>query len=1605
MNNVKSQKHQKLRKFNQILSLLLIFTMLLGSCPAKAAPVDIILHYNSSKDQRISPDTYSTNTTRGVDTDSKSQSFNLSSNVYSIKSDGILASGKNAIGIYTGGTKYVIAKSLAGGINLSSCASDIRGLSLYDSTGDTSISNISSINLHSYKSGKTGANVYGIFSSGGTKNISFCSSGGQAITIDGNVNTARSIDLSSGKLNVAFTDSILSGGIQNSGKDGALNLTFNEGGKWTPVSGDMKSGMNVANVIFNNGSEIDTRGAATGRTTRAKDNEYDYVDIRKANITANAGSKASFDADVTGSTLKIDTIKVQKSSTGTMELGTIDVVDGAASNWSGTKKSNPLFVVNVGETATTTGLHLNGSTETQTTYRRYKFTGNSDTTVNGEVVPYVHYTLPQTIQANPEKAGTADTYAMSEDEEMTESLGLLNNKYRTAKGGFTLIGNDHTLTGAASVVGNGVTINSSEYDDTMTVKDITLSGFDTFATNNGGTLNLEKVTFTGTTGAADVVNNSTLNLNNTASTFYKGIAGTGTTNVNTNTELTGSAKIEQKDVNIADAATLTVNANNEVNATGAVTVKGTGLTASLTATGLSVNTASGGTAMKFATDGINAGGLVISGVADGVNDDDAATVGQLKNASGGAPDYIAASKYNETGVKASVLESGTNAGGATALGYSTVANANYATAVGYGASATHANSVALGASSVTGGENEVSVGKAGDGGFTRKITNVTAGTADTDAANYGQLKSTYTSATYENNVLSLKKVDGTATNLTITGGGSGTDANAVHYDYDAAAKTGDNSVTLKDNQGTTSAAVKIQNVAAGTADSDAANVKQSSIYIGTTKVNNENGVKFTSSDGSVTFDAKAGTLDITASGGGTGGTDAQAVHYDYDGGTKTNKITLKGQGENDSVKITNLAEAELTNTSTDAVAGKQLNATNQKVAGNEAAISALQTTVTDYGKYITGSGLSGNGSRITNVADGTENSDAATFGQLKNYSAVKVTKGATVLTGNLTNASGIELSAGKDIEFEVSGNKLTIKSTAGGGSGTDDKAVHYDYVGTEKQNSVTLLDTNGGTTAQVAIKNVASAGTLSADNNNAATGADVYNAVKDKADKGTTLADYGITDAYSKNETYNRAEIDEKIGSGGALAVSYKDATKTAIELSGDGGTTISNVKAVGIAENGTYAATTGQLYDINKKVDDNAAALKDKADKSYVDTELAKKADAADLDKKADKSYVDNEVIKLNDRIDDIIVGEVEVIASTKADKVNDKAANAGGAGAVASGYNSNASGKQAAAMGYNSVAQADNSVAIGYDSAVSQPSTSGIAIGDGTKVGYKKDGSITAATNSVAIGVGSHVTGSNSIAIGTGHNVSGSNSGVFGDPSTVSGNNSYAIGNRNTIAQDNSFVLGNDVTTTQANSVVLGAGSTDRAATAGVGVVSVGAQGKERQIINVAPGELSATSTDAVNGSQLYGAYQAIETMANQTNEGMNRMSQQIASVGDEVQEVGAINAALAGLHYIEPSGDEGDKFAAAAAYGGYRGKSAAALGVAYRPSGNFMLSAATSLGNNHNTYNAGVSYKFGKGNTAATRAELQKQIKYVNEENMKLKEALKSVLERLDKLENKQ
>ena len=281
-------------------------------------------------------------------------------------------------------------------------------------------------------------------------------------------------------------------------------------------------------------------------------------------------------------------------------------------------------------------------------------------------------------------------------------------------------------------------------------------------------------------------------------------------------------------------------------------------------------------------------------------------------------------------------------------------------------------------------------------------------------------------------------------------------------------------------------------------------------------------------------------------------------------------------------------------------------------------------------------------------------------------------------------------------------------------------------------------------------------------------------------------------------------------------------------------------------------------------------------------------------------------------------------------------------GANASAVGFKAEATNKNATAIGVNAKALGERSVALGEGAQATTLTGTAIgsrtlasavqstAVGVGSKatkqwataMGFSSeangvssvalgDRSVVDGKESIAIGKGNTVSGANSIAIGTENDVTGNNSGAFGDPNTITGSGSYVMGNDNTVGNDNTFVLGNEVETTQDNSIVLGNLSTDRAATtetggtisgtpytyagsAPVGVMSVGSVGGERQIINVAAGAVNATSTDAVNGSQLHATNEAVESNTTTINKGFGLKAADgqtvMKQLGEQVEVVGS-------------------------------------------------------------------------------------------------------------------
>ena len=236
---------------------------------------------------------------------------------------------------------------------------------------------------------------------------------------------------------------------------------------------------------------------------------------------------------------------------------------------------------------------------------------------------------------------------------------------------------------------------------------------------------------------------------------------------------------------------------------------------------------------------------------------------------------------------------------------------------------------------------------------------------------------------------------------------------------------------------------------------------------------------------------------------------------------------------------------------------------------------------------------------------------------------------------------------------------------------------------------------------------------------------------------------------------------------------------------------------------------------------------------------------------------------------------------------------ATAVGVGASAKANNSIAVGSQAVtegqestALGRRSYAGAQSATALGTGANASAIVST--AVGNGAKASAVQAAALgneakATGSSSTAIGVRSNSAGSSAIAVGTNSAASANNAVSIGTGSKATGSESTAIGYASKAEGVNSMAMGRESSATHENSVALGSYSVSKAeksvkeatvgtttyngfaGTAPKGTVSVGTKGRERQIVNVAAGEISATSTDAINGSQLYAVATKISSAAN--------------------------------------------------------------------------------------------------------------------------------------------
>ena len=181
------------------------------------------------------------------------------------------------------------------------------------------------------------------------------------------------------------------------------------------------------------------------------------------------------------------------------------------------------------------------------------------------------------------------------------------------------------------------------------------------------------------------------------------------------------------------------------------------------------------------------------------------------------------------------------------------------------------------------------------------------------------------------------------------------------------------------------------------------------------------------------------------------------------------------------------------------------------------------------------------------------------------------------------------------------------------------------------------------------------------------------------------------------------------------------------------------------------------------------------------------------------------------------------------------------------------------------------------------------------------------------------------------------------------------------------------------------------------GPSVTKGGIDAGSKKITHVAAGEISATSTDAVNGSQL----QAVKNDVQNNTQNIYNMGKKVGELGTRINKVGAGAAALAALHPLDF--DPHDKWDISAGFGNYRNASAAAVGLFYRPNERTMMSLGWTMGDDRNMLNAGISVKLGRGDvyTRYSKVEMANQIKDLKEKNDKMQAENKEMRSELDEL----
>ncbi|WP_407148556.1 beta strand repeat-containing protein [Bradyrhizobium sp. ORS 86] len=732
--------------------------------------------------------------------------------------------------------------------------------------------------------------------------------------------------------------------------------------------------------------------------------------------------------------------------------------------------------------------------------------------------------------------------------------------------------------------------------------------------------------------------------------------------------------------------------------------------------------------------------------------------------SGGANSVATGVSANASGANSLAVgfQSAASAASAIAIGNTAVANSANAVAMGTNATATGGQAVAIGAGNVANGNGAVALGDpstaTGNGAIASGMNNTATG-------------------------------DGTVAmgNTNMVGGGgqavgvAGTPAQgAVGIGYQNTV-TGQGAVGIGDRN--------IANGASAIAMGSQANASAANaiaLGAGATATN----------AGSVAL----GNGSVTAAAVQTANTVINGNTYTFAGTTPTSTVSVGALGAERT--ITNVAAGRISGSSTDAINGSQLWATNQ-------AVDAIGTTVNNI---TTGGGIKyfhANSTLADSSAVGTDSVAIGPVSTATGSGSVSIGNGATA-----ANANDIALGSGSQTTTAVGTGGITIAGNA------------YTFAGTNPLSTVSV----GSVGNERTITNVA-AGRITNGSTDAVNGSQLF-AATSAIDSLSTVVSNGLTHYYAVND-------------GGTQRANYAN-----------NGATGTNSMAAGVAASATAANATALGYNTQATVTDGVAL----GSGSVSNRPLAQAS-----------GTIGGTIIPYNTS-DLALLGAVSVGNATSyrqiinvADGTQDsdavtlrqlKGALTSFATTTTKYFHANSTLADSLAVGNNSVAvgpatvvNGDNGIGMGFGATVQQTAPGGIAIGQN---------SVSNFADSIAFGTNAQASGIQSVSIGAGSQTT--------NPTSV------ALGpNAKATAQAGDVALGAN-STTQAvvatKSTTIGGTTYDFAGTAPTSTVSVGSAGAERTITNVAAGQITSTSTDAINGSQLWATNTALDSLYTTVN-----------------------------------------------------------------------------------------------------------------------------------------